>query len=326
MINLHARRGSEAVAAAFRQSLPGAKVLASRSLEEAVEFARGLNASPPDLLLSGGGDGTTVALINAIRGQEAFHSTIGCLRLGTGNAWARTMGAPRWKRALQSLSSFLETSQELPTRCFDLVEVDGILAPFAGTGWDAEMIDDFHAQKRGFGILPRRSRLGLAGYLHGLATRTIPRHVFRAKPVEVEIINTGDHALIVDEHGAVVPLEGGEPGATLYRGRVSVCGAGTTPDLGFGFRAFPHAGLVPRSFCMRVYSAGAIEATVRIGQLWRGKRLPKDHNWILTRCTARFSRPVPFQIGGDRVGWKSEVDYRLASEQVNLLDWRRLAA
>ncbi len=42
------------------------------------------------------------------------------------------------------------------------------------------------------------------------------------------------------------------------------------------------------------------------------------------RARAVFSRPVPFQIGGDRVGWRSEVDYVLAPEQVDLLDWNAL--
>ncbi len=46
---------------------------------------------------------------------------------------------------------------------------------------------------------------------------------------------------------------------------------------------------------------------------------------MLTRCRAVFSRPVPFQVGGDRLGHKTEVDYTLAPEQVDLLDWRALA-
>ena len=62
-----------------------------------------------------------------------------------------------------------------------------------------------------------------------------------------------------------------------------------------------------------------------MGSLWRGQHpMPKMHTWILTSCRAVFSEAVPFQIGGDRVGWKKDVEYRLASEQVKLLHWRRL--
>ena len=54
VVNLRARRGSESVARSCRAELPEARVLASRSLEEALGFARDLRESPPELLLSAG--------------------------------------------------------------------------------------------------------------------------------------------------------------------------------------------------------------------------------------------------------------------------------
>ncbi len=327
LVNLHARRGSEMIARACRRSLPGALVVASHSLAEAVDFVHQLGPTPPSLLVSGGGDGTTVAIINALRGQPAASTPIGCLRLGTGNAWARTTGAPHWRRAVARLGALQRHDGAIPTRRFELVEVDGTLAHFAGTGWDAELIDDFHGQKDGVGLLPRRWRKGLPGYLHGMFTRTIPRHLFSAEPVEVELVNTGADAIGVDDQGRAVPLADGGAGAVLYRGPVNVCAAGTSGEWGFGFRAFPFAGLVRNRFCMRVYAGNVIEATLRMRSLWRGVHpLAKMHTWMLTRCRAEFSRPVPFQIGGDRVGWRRVVEYSLAAEHVDLLDWRRLAA
>jgi hypothetical protein len=327
LVNLRARLGSEAVARACRVNLPGAVVLASRSVDEAADFARKLGPTAPSLVVSGGGDGTTVALINALRGQRAAAAPIACLRLGTGNAWARITGAPRWRRALERLGTWRRTDGAIPTRRFDLVEVDGTLAHFAGTGWDAEIIDDFHGQKSGAGLLPRRWRNGLSGYMHGLVTRTIPRHLFSSEPVEVELVNTGADAIGVDDQGRPVALADGGAGAVLYRGPVNVCAAGTSGEWGFGFRAFPFAGLVPHRFCMRVYAGNVVEATLRMRSLWRGVHpLAKMHTWMLTRCRAEFSRPVPFQIGGDRVGWRRVVEYTLAAEHCNLLDWRRLAA
>jgi hypothetical protein len=322
------------VARTCRRKLPGARVIASRTLDEAVGFARALGDAPPQLLVSAGGDGTAVALINALRAQprsallrpgESSQAALGCLPLGTGNGWARVTRAPRWRKALERLGALERDA--IPIWRFDLVEVDGTIAPFAGTGWDAELIDDFHAQRNGVGVLPRTARNGVAGYLHGMFTRTIPRHLFRPAHVEVELTNTGEDALTVDDNGRPVPLPGGGHGALLYRGPVSVCAAGTSPEWGFGFRAFPFAGLVPRRFCMRVYAGSVVEATLRMGSLWRGAHpLARMHTWLLTRCHARFSRPVPFQVGGDRVGHKSEVEYCLAREQVNLLDWARLSA
>jgi hypothetical protein len=325
LVNLKARRGSERVASACRRELPGARIHMSRSLDDALGFARKLTDEPPALLISAGGDGTAVALINALRGHAAAQSPLGCLPLGTGNGWARATGAPPWRMALQQLARLAKSGAPIPTWTFDLVEVEGTLGHFAGTGWDAEIIDDFNAQKEGFGFLPRSRRKGLPGYLHGLFTRTIPRHLMRRRQIEVELINSGEDAVGVDEHGRAVELPGGRHGAVLYRGPVSVCAAGTSTEWGFGFRAFPFAGLLPRRFCMRVYAGNVVEATMRMGALWRGSHpMPKMHTWLLTSCRAVFSEAVPFQIGGDRIGHKREVEYRLASEQVNLLHWRRL--
>jgi len=76
---------------------------------------------------------------------------------------------------------------------------------------------------------------------------------------------------------------------------------------------------------VRVYSAGAVEAIAHTRDLWRGTHpLPKMHTWMLTQCKMKFSRPVPFQIGGDRHGHVSEVDYRIADETVNVLDWQAI--
>jgi len=252
---------------------------------------------------------------------------LGVLPLGTGNGWARATGAPRWRAALRHLGRAARSSNPLPSRRFDLVEVCGTVAHFAGTGWDAEIIDDFHAQREGFGLLPRKARNGLLGYMQGLFLRTIPRHALAGPRVEVELTNLGDDALTVDDNGRPVKLPGGEHGKVIYRGPASVCAGATSPEWGFGFRAFPFAGVTPRRFCMRVYAGSALEATMRMRQLWRGQHpMAKMHTWLLTRCRAVFSQPVPFQVGGDRLGHREDVIYSLAEEQIDVLDWRRLRA
>ncbi len=333
LVNLRARRGSLRVARTCREALPDAHVMESRTLEDAAGFAKHVSANPPSLVLSAGGDGTAIALLNAMRASARDGSgpaldalRLGLLPLGTGNGWANATGAPRWRTAVARLGHLAHRGGPLPLRRFDLVEVGGTVAPFAGTGWDAEIIDDFHAQKTGFGFLPKSSRNGLRGYMHGLFTRTVPRHLTEPQ-VEVEVVNTGADAMTVDDHGNPVRLPMAGHGAVLYRGPTSVCAAGTTAEWGFGFRAFPFAGLVARRFCFRIYAGHALEATMRMGQLWRGAHpLAKMHTWLLTSCKATFSRPVPFQMGGDRVGLRTEIEYGLAAEQVSVLDWRAIGS
>jgi len=330
VVNLRARHGSRRVVGAFAELLPRARLLVSRSLDEALKIAEGLVAKPPALLVSAGGDGTAISLLNATRtppnrdGLLLDGGAFALLPLGTGNGWAHVTGAPSWREGVARLGRLAERDAPIPATQQDLLEVEGTLAPFAGTGWDAEIIEDFHAQKTGFGVLPRWARTGLTGYLQGLFTRTIPRNLVQDL-VDVEVRNTGEPAFTVDDRGAVVPVEDGARGALLYRGPASVCGAATTAEWGFGFRAFPFAGAMPGRFCLRVYAGGAVEATLRMAQLWRGKHpLPRMHTWLLTSCEARFSRPVPFQIGGDRLGMRDRMTYSVAPARVRVLDWQKI--
>jgi diacylglycerol kinase family enzyme len=327
VVNRHARRGSAAVAEACARALPEARVFLSSSTEESARFVRQHDSGRSSLLVSAGGDGTALGMVNARRTQVL---TLGLLPLGTGNGWAGSSNAPRWREGVERLGLLHKSGQPAPLSRYRLVEIlgengAGLLAHFAGTGWDAEIINDFRAQKDGLGVLPRAWRRGVAGYLQGVFTRAVPRHLRSAAP-EVEVTNLGSPALCVDDAGNAVPLAGGEAGQVIYRGPANVCGVGTQENWGFGFRAFPSARLRDDRFCLRVYGGSAAEAVVRMGRLWRGEPVAKMHSFLVDRIRCTFSRPVPFQAGGDPLGERQEVEYRLATETVDVLDWARLAA
>jgi diacylglycerol kinase family enzyme len=306
-------------------------VSVTRSIEDVRRWIdRELAPQPPELLLSGGGDGTATALINELRDRRVEIARLGVLRLGTGNGWANVTGAPRAAAAIAQVASM---SGEPPTRRFSLVECDGRIAPFLGTGWDAEILSDFRAQlvratggEAAAASTTKTINGGLYGYLKGVVTKTIPRHVFGDGPANVVVTNLGEHALTIDERGEVVRLRGGEPGAILYRGPASVAAAATTAEWGFGFRAFPHAHAAPGRVSVRVYGAPVLEATRNMFKLWRGDRVPKMHDFFLTRGRMDFDRPVPFQIGGDLQPPRTSFEFHLADARVDLIDWTRLAA
>jgi diacylglycerol kinase family enzyme len=347
VINDRARRGGESTARALEQTLPSARVHRTSSIAELDVVAERLLDQRPDLVLAAGGDGTALALVNAIhrareRGARAADERsdgrpnllgaptrgpllrLGLLKLGTGNGWARSQGAPRLGAGLARLARFVDggrPSRELPMSRFDLVDVEGTLAHFAGTGWDAELIDDFHAQKDS-PYLPEKARHGLVGYLNGLFTRAVPRNLKHPR-VEVEVVNTGAPAMGVDARGRPFELPDTGPGTVMYRGPYSVCGAATSTQWGFGFRAFPFARLVQGRFNMRVYTAPTMRALVQAPVTWAGRHpMPDMHTWLLTSAKVRFSRSVPLQAGGDLLGHRSEVDYSIAGESVEVLDWR----
>jgi diacylglycerol kinase family enzyme len=104
-----------------------------------------------------------------------------------------------------------------------------------------------------------------------------------------------------------------------------VAGAATTPEWGFGFKAFPFAQAVPHRLSVRVYGATVLEATRNMFRLWRGEHpMPRMHDWFVQRVRMEFDREVPFQMGGDVIGMRRTLEFDLAEESVQLVDWRQL--
>lgn len=324
LINLRSRRGSSSLARTVREHLPGAPLGLTRSLEEARTFLAGLGKGDarPDLILSGGGDGTAVSLLNAFD-REAL-PTIGLVPLGTGNGWARSTRSPKFVPAIRRVAR--HRGRPWPTRSFGLVEVEGVLSPWAGTGWDAEILSDY--QRLIHALPPNAARYvgGFPGYMASLFGITVPRMTFSAR-TQVRLINTGAPAIGVDVEGRAVPVDGGEAGAVLYEGPLGVCGCGTIEELGLGFRAFPFARRRADRMAVRIYGETAVGAARRIRKLWGGAHtLPNDAHWLLDSCRMEFDRPVALEIGGDVAGPRTVIEYKLAPQRATLLDWSRLAA
>jgi diacylglycerol kinase family enzyme len=330
VVNLSARKGSRAFAELAREKLPTARVIATRSLADLQRFVdeTASRKAPPALVLSGGGDGTAIALLDALRARDVAFPPVGLVPLGTGNAWAFSTKAPRPQVAIAQVASMVQRGLSAPpTSDYGLVEVEGRLTPFAGTGWDAELLHDYKLQRA---AMPGRLSFlaeGLPGYMASLFGRTIPRNLTRRDRPRVRLINLGAPALTVGADGQVIDVPGGEPGAVLYDGVYGVAGAGTSTDLGFGFKGLQLARSMPGRMHVRVYAGGAAQATRHLHRLWRGEHpLPDSHDFLLTHCRMEFDREVPVEVGGDVVGLRSAVEYRLHDRVVPMVDWARVHA
>ena len=327
VVNLNSRRGTQRFADFAQQALPASRVVATRTLEDMTRFVDGFGRhGVPRVLLSGGGDGTAIGLLDAFRARSHDFPTLGLVKLGTGNAWATSTQAPAPRTALQHVARAVEQGHtSLPTSDFWLVEVEGRLTPFAGSGWDAEVLHDYKLQRA---ALPERLKPfaeGAPGYFASLFTRTVPRNLFQRSRPRVKLINLGADALTFDPHGNVVMVPNSGPGTVLYDGPYGVAGAGTSSELGFGFKALPFAREMAGRMHARIYAAGAAEATRRLPQLWTGQHpLPHSHDFLLEHCRMEFDRDVPVEIGGDAIGLRRSVDYRVAPQVVRVVDWARL--
>lgn len=312
------------MAVQIARALPGASVRLTRTTQEVDAWLRTL--PPPRAVLAAGGDGTAVALVNAlsrVTGADRLLQTVGVLPLGTGNGWAHALGAPKLHRCLELLAA---ARDPLPVRRCGLVDVGGTLAHFAGAGWDAMILDDYKRQLDSSKGPGRRLSKSVYGYLSATLLRTVPKVAIFGNP-HVVIENLGDVVYAVDAVGRPSRMPGVGRGAVLYDGPVGIASVGTCPEFGYRFRAFPFAERMPGFINVRAYARGAVAAVGSIPLLWRGQHaLHGMHDWLATHVRMTFSRPVPLQIGGDACGLRRTIHYRASERAVRMVDWRRLLA
>jgi len=322
LVNANAKRGGRRVAAQIARALPGASVRLTKSTEEIDAWLRVLPT--PRGLFAAGGDGTAVALVNAlarVTPESEPLPPLGILPLGTGNGWAHALGASKLHRCLARLATFDGT---LPTRRCGLIEVEGTLAHFAGSGWDAMILEDYTRQLEASKGPSRHLSRSVYGYLSAALLRTAPKVVLVGNP-RVVIQNFGDDVYELDPNGRPRKMEGIRPGAVLYDGTAGITSVGTCPEFGYRFKAFPFAERMPGYISVRAYDRGPLGAVGSIPRLWSGAHpLNGMHDWLATHVRMTFSRPVPLQIGGDAHGMRRAIDYSAARRSVRMVDWRRV--
>jgi diacylglycerol kinase family enzyme len=322
LVNDNAKRGGRRVAAQIARQLPGASVRLTKSTREIDAWLKALPR--PRAVLAAGGDGTAVALINALARvtapDEAF-PVVGILPLGTGNGWAHALGAPKLHHCLDVLA---RTPGVLPSRRYGLLEVEGTLAHFAGSGWDAMILDDYRKQLEITKGPGRRLSRSLYGYLTATLLRTAPKALFSGNP-RVLIENLGDEVFVLDRDGKPRRLVGAGLGAVLYDAPAGAAAAATCPEFGYRLRAFPFADRMPGFVHVRVFDRGPVGALASIPGLWKGTHpLRGMHDWLVKHVRMTFSRPVSLQIGGDAYGMRRTIEFRAADREVRMVDWRRL--
>jgi hypothetical protein len=322
LVNANAKRGGRRVAVQIARALPGASVRLTKSAQEIDAWLRVV--APPRGVLAAGGDGTAVALVNALARLQAESTplpTMGILPLGTGNGWAHALGAPKLHRCLEMLAGLRGT---LPTRRCSLIEVEGMLTHFAGSGWDAMILEDYKRQLAASKGPGRHFSKSVYGYLSATLLRTAPKVAVFGNP-HVVIENLGPEVYTIDGDGRPRRMEGVARGAVIYDGPVGIASVGTCPEFGYRFKAFPFAERMPGFMSVRAYSRGALGAVTTIPRLWKGTHpLQGMNDWLATHIRMTFSRAVSLQIGGDAHGMRRTIEYRAASRGIGMVDWRRM--
>ena len=107
---------------------------------------------------------------------------LGVLKLGTGNAVADLLGGTNPSEDLRRMAAHRVPS----TTNLDLIDCEGIQAPFVGFGYDAAVLNDYVALKDGARD-PRLRKVvdGLPDYLAAAFGMSVPKQLSRRREVEV---------------------------------------------------------------------------------------------------------------------------------------------
>ncbi|HEY8179508.1 MAG TPA: diacylglycerol kinase family protein [Candidatus Limnocylindria bacterium] len=223
-----------------------------------------------------GGDGSFGVGYNAVAGSDVV---LGYIPAGFGNATAHLLGLSREPEALASTLAAAEA------RPVDLVSIDGRLALFAGTGWDA-IVAGRYADGGAKGML------GWAGAV---------------------VLSIPD---LIDRHDVRVEADG----VVVHDGPIELLVISTTPWFGRGLRVNPGARLDAGRLTLRIYP-GPLPAFLPEAARWLAKRKPRARAIHAQRVsiTSTDGRPVPVQADGDLIGRQSAWSFEIRPAAVRMI-------
>lgn len=321
LLNANARAVNQRVARRLLEIVPEGDLFFSRSLEDAESFLSTILRRGYDRLFVGGGDGTIVFALNHVRrlcDEHGFEMPqLGVLKLGTGNAMAHLLG---------SQSPLVDTwhltnKGEAETLTVDLIESDdGVVTPFAGMGYDGEVLNDYMALKNAVkGPIGHYLVQTVWGYLGAMITRTVPRHLNAVKQT-VKVTSREDAILMRatddGDEEVVIPA-----GTVLYDGPASFLSVGSIPYFGYGFTMFPFARHKAGHFQLRVGAAPVSSILANLyPRVWQGTyRHPKMFDFLVKDVDIECSGELAYQVGGDAAGHARKLHFKVAERPVEFV-------
>ena len=321
LLNARARGWTGEVHEAVQRFVPNRDLFLTDDFHQANTSIERILDGDYDVIFTGGGDGTVVFLINAIedkiRSGEMSRDEappVGVLRLGTGNAIATYMGSGPIIEDLRTLHA----GSPLQLREVNMIEDGEHRFPFAGFGWDADILNDYHQFKANFkdsALEPVTT--GMGGYAMSIATKTLPKALARGSKIAT-FTNLGEEAFELDEEGQVVREFGA--GEILYRGPIKITSPASIPYWGFNVRMFPYCNLRPGMFELRYYKGSVARVIANLRGFWRG-HMPASTigDWLVSSVRIDIEDgPMSYQVAGDAAGLRDSVEWTLADHGAQL--------
>ena len=327
LLNANAKQVNAQLRRALERVMAPEDIFLSHSAAEAHAVADTVVLRQYETVFTGGGDGTFVGWVNDIIESAERRALpvprFGVLALGTGNAVAEVVGA-RPDDHMADLAAFA-SGEANHVRQLDLLTCEGRRTPFAGLGIDAAVLNDYCWLKKQLGDTAlRRLATGASGYALSVALRSAPRYLLERRQSYCEIVNVGRPAYQLDGRGRQVGRAIGH-GELVYAGPCMMAAGSTVPFYGFGLKAFPFAESRPGMLQLRIATQLSLPSVLwNLPSIWSGE-FAHDNllDFHVERVTVQFERPMPLQIGGDAEGWRERVVFGMASNGVEVVDFKQ---
>ncbi len=328
VLNGNARQVTDQLVESFDQVVRRGDLFLSNTLDQARDIAIEIVDAGYPVVLTGGGDGTFVQMVTAItresraRGKEP--PLFGLLKLGTGNSLAWALGAGT--SGTDVFADLARLGASPAYRDFRLIEVQDLLTPFAGAGFDALGLKNFHDVRAIMRQIPwiGKRATGAVSYAISIPVLTIPELAMRPR-MHVRIVNRGGAIDRLDREGrpTATPIE---PGQVIFEGQCIAALVSTIPYWGFGAKVFPFAdGRPPDRFCLRVVATHPLHVAAHMLSAWRGTYRHADLlDFYADDVELQFERPTAIEIGGDPAGMTRSMRAHLHPEPIRLIDYSAL--
>lgn len=300
----------------------GSGVHVTASATEARTAVRAILDAGYQALAIGGGDGTFMQVVSdlvALTSAPGELPVLMPLRLGTGNAISDVSGSSR--PTARGLSHDLERARgDEPPLHLKLLDVDGIIAQFAGVGLDADYAADFRRlmkQRQLGGVVGRWSR-GIPGLAVTALAATVPR-LLTQPPRTLRIVAIDEPAWRMTEGGE----RAGAPFATgdvLYEGPFSIAAAATIHSYAHGMNFFPFSEALDGAFHLRVSAMTGREILAALPLAFDGNyRHAKLLDFAARAVAIELAAPANYHVGGDLPGPTTRFTIRLSQHTVPML-------
>lgn len=319
LLNANAKSVTKNLLKELSALIPKDDLYLSFSLAEAESNFRDILQNDYAYIFCGGGDGTAVSAINLLNDYSKRHPhfptpSIGVLRLGTGNALARFLHArdPR-----EDIKAILGGRSIKPVNVSMIETSSGQMTPFAGIGYDGELMNDFESVKEVFFESPFRKMFSsVLGFSIAGFFKTLPRQVARKLPIIR--VNSSFPAYRIMEIKGVDEEIFIEQGQILYDAPASLICVGTIPSVGYGITMFPFANKRPGYMHLRI---SAVPVSVCVSNLypsiWHGTfRHKKLFDYLVKDVTIESEESLPYHLGGDTMGYKKQLYFKISNHPI----------